>query len=312
MALTRPLLERFPVLTADFFPLLDLPTPVQRSTLAPDLWIKRDDATGAPIGGSKARVMEFCLRRFAAAGRTVVALGPEGSNWLANLAWASRAHGLDVELWTFPQILNDHARRNRDALSGTPRMHATGPAEYLTRSIVRGARLLSNRTLLAPMGGSAPFTAAAHVNAILELAGQIDAAALPMPRRIYVALGSAGTAAGLLAGLALARLPIELVAVPITTRLLANRRRVLRLARRTLDTLGARVTVEPGRLRLIREFCGRYGEPTPAGRAARARFRDADGIELDDSYTAKAAAAMLTELDRPGPALFWNTFAPRA
>ena len=304
----RPLIDLHPRFASRLRPLLQLPTPVHRLRSI-DAWIKRDDIMGAPIGGSKARTLEFCLDRFTD-GRTVLAFGPFGSNWLANLAWAGRTFGFPVEIWTFPQVLNDHAARNRLAIRGVSR-HSAGYAEFAAAALVRAGRVFSARTRVAPIAGTEPSTVLAHVNAALELGRQIDAGELPAPRRIVVALGSGGTAAGLLAGTQLLGLSTEIVAVRITSLLMANRPRVLSLARRTLAMLAPDAALESGRLRLVHDYCGTYGEPIPAGRAARARFRSEEGIDLDDSYTAKAAAALLALPKAEGPVLFWNTFAKR-
>lgn len=301
----RPILERRPDLP--FRPLLKLPTPVHRLRSI-DAWIKRDDIMGAPIGGSKARTLEFCLDRFAD-GRTVLAFGPCGSNWLANLEWAGRTYGFPVEIWTFPQILNDHAARNRRAIRRVSR-HSAGYAEFAGAALVRAGRVFSARTRVAPIAGTEPATVVAHVNAALELGAQIAAGELPAPRTIVVALGSGGTAAGLLVGTQLLGLDTEIRAIRITSLVMANRPRVLSLARRTLAMLEPAAVLEAGRLRVVHDYCGTYGEPIPAGRAARARFRAEEGIDLDDSYTAKTAAALF-DAPGPGPKLFWNTFAPR-
>lgn len=317
-AVTRPLLERFPRLAARFHPLLQLPTPVHRldaisAQVGGEVWIKRDDRMGAPIGGSKARALEFCLRQFIGAGKTILAYGPYGSNWLANLAWASRAHGFPVEIWTFPQHLNDHARRNMNLLRGLGRdlRHAQGPAEFVTHAIVRAGRLLSSRTHTAPIAGTTPHTIVAHVNAMMELKRQIESGELPMPGRIFVALGSGGTTAGMLAGATLLEMPVQIVAVRVTVLLMSNRTRILSLARRTLALLDPDVRLDASRLKLVGHFCGIYGQPTPEGREARRRFAVTEGIDLDDSYTAKAAAALLATPPSDRPTLFWNTFAPR-
>ena len=297
----RPLLERYPALAARFMPLLKLPTPVVR---VGDVWVKHDGLMGAPIGGSKARTMEFCLRDFIECRRTVVAFGPFGSNWLTNLAWASRTYGFPVAIWTFPQDLNDHASRNRELLRPVAR-HTADLLDLFARGVVRGGRFFSPRTRISPMAGSAPRSIMGHVNAMMELKRQINAGELPMPVRIVVALGSGGTSAGLLAGSALLGLDIEIVSVRVTSHFLANRWRVVSMARKALNLLGSDAPL--GRLSIIHKFAGTYGRPMPEATRARARFAEA-GVELDDSYTAKAALA----LSGRGPTLFWNTFAPRS
>jgi D-cysteine desulfhydrase len=301
MGVIRPLLARFPSCAPHFRPLLELPSPVERLPWGP--WIKRDDA----VGGSKARMLEFCLERYAASGRTVLAVGPDGSNWLATLAAASRARGFPLELWTFPQILNDRARANRRALRelGPARRAAAGAPEFLARAAIRAPLLLSRRVLVTPFAGTEPSTILAYVNAVLELKEQIDVGLLPPPRRIVVALGSGGIAAGLLAGTELAGLPARISAVRVAGPFLGRRGRILALAHASLRLLGSSARLDGARLEIIGRYEGRYGEAVPGGRRARARFAAEAGIELDDGYTAKAAAALQ---DDPGPTLFWHTF----
>ncbi len=58
-----------------------------------------------------------------------------------------------------------------------------------------------------------PLGCVGYVEAAIELAEQVGAGELPEPSHIVVALGSGGTAAGLLAGLKLAGLRSRLVCV---------------------------------------------------------------------------------------------------
>lgn len=283
---------------------MSLPSPVQPLPLGPDLWIKRDDT----IGGSKARMLGRWIPRLAGAGRTVVAAGPCGSNWLTLLVDASRRHGFPLELWTFPQAMNDRARRNREVLRSLGRAHheCRSPEDFALRAAAAAPRLLSRRVLVTPVAGTEPATIAAYVEAIVELAGQVKAGLLPMPQRIFVALGSGGIAAGLLAGITRLGLPTRIHAVRVTNVLLANRWRVLGLAAAALRLLGRPETPDPAQLIIETRFCGRYGAPIPAGRYARRRFAAEAGIELDDGYTAKTAAAMLAS-PAPGPTLLWHS-----
>src|SRR6185295_10552511 len=71
-----------------------------------------------------------------------------------------------------------------------------------------------------------------------ELGAQIRAGELPSPDRVYVALGSGGTVAGLSVGLALAGVQTEIVAVAVVERLYSLRARVTALQRQVLGALG--------------------------------------------------------------------------
>jgi D-cysteine desulfhydrase len=157
------------------------------------------------------------------------------------------------------------------------------------------------------------------VNAGLELGAQVHAGLLPEPARIYLALGSRGSAAGLAAGLALAGLQTRVVSVLVTHRLPASKRGIERLARRSLGELaraGARVAADslPLALEVESGFRGPgYGHATPEGAEAVRLARDCEGIELERTYTGKALAALLArERGRAEPVLFWNTYAGAA
>jgi 1-aminocyclopropane-1-carboxylate deaminase/D-cysteine desulfhydrase-like pyridoxal-dependent ACC family enzyme len=53
-----------------------------------------------------------------------------------------------------------------------------------------------------------------------------------------------------------------------------------------------------------------YGRPTVASAEAKAVFAGL-GIELDDTYTAKAAAQVLNvAAELPKPVLYWHTLSP--
>jgi D-cysteine desulfhydrase len=149
------------------------------------------------------------------------------------------------------------------------------------------------------------------VNGALEFIRQVEQDGHPRPDAIVVPLGSGGTAAGLLLGCWLAGWRVESCAVRVTDPWFANRRRVLRLARRTARLLrrhGLNVVPGPAGLRVVADQLGRgYGHATGAADSARAAFADA-GIILDGTYTAKAAAA-LRSLAASFPHLcFWHTF----
>jgi protocatechuate 4,5-dioxygenase, beta chain len=127
-----------------------------------------------------------------------------------------------------------------------------------------------------------------------------------------------GTAAGLALGMELAGLPARIVGVRVVSRLVANKGRVVRLARRAARLIerlarGARVPeLSCDRLEVAEGyFGGAYGRETADGVAAAERFRDRHGpASLEPSYTAKAFAATLAACDG-APTLFWLSFDSR-
>jgi D-cysteine desulfhydrase len=156
------------------------------------------------------------------------------------------------------------------------------------------------------------------VEAALELAAQVEQGDLPEPTHVVVALGSGGTAAGLLLGLRLAGLRSRVVGVVVNDTLRLDPPVLARLARRSLSLLrrrGARIPGPgpgPDDLTVTREFLGAgYGHATPESREVLA---SAD-LELDPVYTAKAMAGLVGMARNgrlgDGPVLFLNTHGPR-
>jgi D-cysteine desulfhydrase len=306
------------------------PTPVRELTRlgnergeAP-LWIKDDGAYSA-FGGNKARKLEWLLGDAQRRGRrTILTGGALGTNHGLATALFARRLGMRTVLVLVPQPDSEHVRRQLE------RIRATGAELHFSPSVRRayaltGWLILSHASppaslpyLLRP-GGSVPLGCVGYVEAALELAEQVAAGEIPEPSHIVVAVGSGGTAAGLLAGLKLTRLRSQLVCVLVNDLVRVDTRTVARLARRTLRLLSrhgvdtGKASVSPREVAIRRGWLGPgYGHSTPVSDRAIALFDTREGIQLEPVYTAKAAAALLDLNARaafgPGPVLYWHTY----
>jgi D-cysteine desulfhydrase len=172
---------------------------------------------------------------------------------------------------------------------------------------------------LLPAGGSSPLGAVGFVNAALELADQVAAGELPEPAHVFVALGSGGTAAGLLLGLRLAGLRSRLMAVQVSDLTPLNPKTVAGLANgaaRLLRQRGAPLPpgdIEPEEVTVLSDWLGAgYGYPTPAATRAEELLREMEGLELEGVYTAKTMSALVGLVEagqlREGPVLYWHTY----
>lgn len=316
-----PLVARFPALAEVPRASLGLfPSPVAAVALEEargTLWIKRDDLDAPIVGGNKVRALEWLLGDVGP-GDTVLTLGGEGSTHVLATAHHAARLGARTVAIRWPHEMHETAHRTAAlARGGCVAVHrAWTPVDAHLRAWWLRSR--HPRWRWIPIGGSTPLGALGHVNAALELAAQVAESALPAPRRIVVALGSGGTSAGLLVGLALAGLDAELVAVRVAPRIATHRTGVLRLARRTVRLL-ERLTHErvptprADRLRVVHErYGGAYGRPLAAGTLAARFFASAPAITLEATYTAKAAAeALALARDAEGVTVFWNTFDGR-
>jgi D-cysteine desulfhydrase len=258
----------------------------------------------------------------------VFTVGGLATNHGLATALYARDHGIRTVLALVDQPLDDHVRRQ------FARIERSGARVYRTRGTIRTIASLpllyaANtdwRRLRPPyfltVGGSSALGVLGYVEAALELAAQIGRGELPAPAHVVVALGSGGTAAGLVLGFALAALETRVVAIQVNDRTPLDARRLARLAERTrrlLERRGAKlppVTISPADLQVETRWLGAgYGHRTAEADRALELAR-AEGLELEPVYTGKAMAALLELRERgelgDGPVLYWHTHNARA
>ena len=307
-----PLVRRFPALQSlKRVPLVRSQTPVV--PLDHDLWIKRDDLSADPIGGNKARALEFLLGDVTK-DDTIVTIGSAGSTHALSVATYGRKLGARVLVGRWRQEMNSTAERvsariERLAERAPVYRNPVGAYAWAWVHRARGAKWIA-------AGGSTPLGVLGHVNAGLELVEQIDSGAFPEPRYVVVPLGTGGTAAGLALAFAIAERNISVVGARVVPRIVARRGRVEGLARAAARIIERIANVHVPkipreRLAIAHDvYGGAYGRETDAGRAASAKLRTLARVELDATYSAKAFAAAI-EIAARGPTLFWLTFDPR-
>jgi D-cysteine desulfhydrase len=300
-------------------PLGSGPTPVRRldGLAGTEVWLKDDGAYGdGAWGGNKVRKLEWILGEAGRRGAsTILTFGALGTNHGLATALYGREHGLRVVLALVDQPVDGHVAAQLE------RLETSGAVIHRTRTKARTVAALPwllaryRRPYLLPAGGSSPVGALGYVEAALEIAGQVEAGAIPPPACVVVAMGSGGTAAGLMAGLALGGLQARVLGVVVNDSLPLDERTITRLATRTTRLLrrrGARAPFPLAPLEVTRSQLGSgYGHPTEQSRAAAALARERCGLALDPVYTAKAMAAVLELGERDGPVLFLNTHGPR-
>jgi 1-aminocyclopropane-1-carboxylate deaminase/D-cysteine desulfhydrase-like pyridoxal-dependent ACC family enzyme len=288
------------------------------------LWCKRDDRTSAIYGGNKVRKLEHLLEEAKAQGaERIVTIGAVGSHHVLATALYGGSEGFVVDGVLTPQPWTPHVEEVARVQAGLGLKPFPVPSFGAVAFAVARRLVARGKTFLVPPGGSSITGSLGYAEAVEELAAQIDRKELPRPTTIVVALGSGGTAAGILAGLAKTGLigpgapPLELVAVQVVDPPLASatatfalavgvaRRLSMRLDRALLRSMNRALRVE-------RAFLGAgYGHAIPEGAAAIAAARE-DGVVLDATYTAKAFAGALALARRAEPGasiLYWHTLA---
>lgn len=321
------LARRFPDADLPSVRLGSAPTPVRRLEhlgLGVEAWLKDEGAFGdGGWGGNKVRKLEWIIAEARRRRReTLFTVGGIGTHWGLAAALYGRDHGLRTVLGLVHQPVDDHVReqtRRIDASGAavhrypsTWRLRAAAP--YLLARYSRRGRL----PYYLPPGGSSPVGALGYVETALEIAAQVEAGELPEPGTVVTAVGSGGTAAGLTLGLRMAGLRTRVVGIVVNDSFRLDATTVAALADETAGLLRSRGAdvrhrVVPDDLDTSAAWLGAtYGASTPEAESALLLARDAEDLELEPVYTAKALAAV-RELDGrlEGPVLLLQTHGPR-
>jgi 1-aminocyclopropane-1-carboxylate deaminase/D-cysteine desulfhydrase-like pyridoxal-dependent ACC family enzyme len=296
----------------DRLQLVTRPTPVQEvaalSTRSTSLWVKRDDLTNPMYGGNKPRKLEWLLADAKRRGADrIVTVGAVGSHHVLATGVFARSAGMSVEAVVVPQPGTDHVVDNLrvDLAFGVTLI----PASSYLLAAVFVARRLGEKTYCIPAGGSNGVGTRGYVEGARELAGQVREGRMPEPDLIVVALGSGGTAAGLLAGLAVEGMRSRVLAVTVAEPAWLVERMTRRLAVRCAPEVARSELL--ARLEIDRRYLGAgYGHRTEAGSAATIAAASV-GLTLDPTYTAKTFAAVLDRMTegRAKTILYWHTLS---
>jgi 1-aminocyclopropane-1-carboxylate deaminase/D-cysteine desulfhydrase-like pyridoxal-dependent ACC family enzyme len=305
------------------------PLPRLSDQLGVPVLAKRDDLTGAGLGGNKLRNLEFLIADALAGGcdSLVTGAGPQ-SNWTMLAALAARRHGLDPHVVIYGDGAADEGNMRLHRWIGTD-IRFTGQPERSSvdasiDAVAAELRAAGRRPYPVPRGGATPLGALGYVRAHAELTAQLAALGV-VPEALWLATGSCGTQAGLVAGAELARAAgpggdFAIRGVTVSRPAAECRDRIAAIGAGAA-ALAARLSVGAGSAgRLAGERgaaasgpCGHdagrpavgepevidgwigpgYGIPSAAGQQAARLVAVAEGIFLDPVFGAKAMAALL-------------------
>jgi D-cysteine desulfhydrase family pyridoxal phosphate-dependent enzyme len=309
-------------------PLAEYPTPLEYLPRLSDelgrmVYVKRDDVIGPAMGGNKVRKLEYLLADAQARGRRkVVTFGGLQSNHARMTAAAARRCGLEPHLFFFerrPQRLTGNLLLNE--LLGA-RMHfvpfgggSTGglTLETTIRLVHWVARLRVGGHYFIPVGGHSWRGCLGYVRAAVEIHEQAEALGIE-EAWLVLAVGSGGTLAGLLAGLALRGSPLRPLGIDVGKLWKGMPSSIARMAGELCTRLGHARKFAPDEVPCVEAtYVGQgYAVPTAGCRAAIRRLARLEGVLLDPVYTGKAFAGLLDlidkgQLSRDKPIIFLHT-----
>jgi D-cysteine desulfhydrase len=283
--------------------LLDLP-----AERLPELWVKRDDLTGAALSGNKVRKLEFLLAEAKAQGAdTVITCGGAQSNHCRATALAAAHLGLSSILYlrtadpSRPPPVDGNILLDR--MCGAQVRFIT-PAQYQQRAAllsktVAELQRAGRRGYAIPEGGSSALGCLGYAAAVAELAAQVPDAQAELT--IVHATGSGGTGAGLLLGVALLGLPWRVIGVNVCD----DRDYFVGVMGAILEEAAARLSIAAAgalsagrdRFEVLDGYVGRgYAQSRPEELRLVGEVCRRSGLVLDPVYTGKAMFGMLDRL----------------
>ncbi len=290
------------------------PTPLEpmkglaRRLSADRLFIKRDDCTGLATGGSKTRKLEFLVGDALRQGAdTLLTHGAVQSNHVRQTAAAAAFLGLACEAILEERVQGAlpeyHESGNvlLDQLFGIQlhRVPGSTAMDAALEALALKLRAQGRKPYVIPGGGSNALGSLGYVDCVLELQRQCETMGLRKPHLVH-ATGSAGTQAGLVAGIHALGLDWPVTGIGVRAPREQQEARVHELASRVLDLLEVHQPLPRERVVADDRFIGGgYGIATDSMVEAVTMLARTEGILADPVYTGKGLAGLL-EMVRSG------------
>jgi len=216
-----------PAPTRPRIPLVLEPTPLHAAArlseeLGVPVLLKRDDLAGTGLGGNKLRGLEYLIADALGQGCDclVTGAGPQ-SNWTMLAALACVRNRIEPHVVCYGSSAADEGNMRLHRWLGVD-VRFTGDPDRSSvdagiEAVTAELRAAGRRPYPVPRGGATPLGALGYVRASVELAAQL-AALGERPSGLWLATGSCGTQAGLVAGAALTGAPYEVVGVTVSGR----------------------------------------------------------------------------------------------
>ena len=286
------------------------PTPLEpmenltRRLGGPQLWIKRDDCTGLSTGGNKTRKLEYLMAdaRLQDAD-IVITQGATQSNHARQTAAACAKLGVACHI-----LLEDRTGYGDDAYTQSgnvlldklhgatvERRPSSADMQAEMERVADRMRAEGRRPYVIPGGGSNPVGALGYVAAALELVNQATEMGLRIDHVVH-ATGSAGTQAGLVAGLVALNSGIPVLGIGVRAPRKRQEANVLALAQRTAAHLGLpEGTVRAEHVHANCDYVGQgYGIPTQGMVDAVRLLAETEGLLLDPVYSGKGMDGLIS------------------
>lgn len=277
------------------------PLPRLGAELGIELWVKRDDLLGLAGGGNKTRKLEFLVADALARGcDTLITVGaPQSNHCRLTLAAAAR-EGLKCRLVIEERVPGTYARQAVGNnllfdLLGAERVRMVPAGTDLAAELQAEADAVAaegGKAAILVGGGSSPLGALGYAACAAEISAQLFDMGLTFDE-LVVASGSAGTHAGLVAGVAALSWNLPVTGVSVRRPSAEQEGNVHKLA---VETAALMQTPAPARDAVVvddRWVGAGYSIPTREMVEAVRLAASLEGLLLDPVYTGKAFAGLI-------------------
>ena len=294
-------------------PIANLPTPLERlerlsAQLGVELWVKRDDLTGAELSGNKVRKLEFLFAdaRAQGADHVITCGGAQSNHCRATALAAARLGFRSTLLLRVPDPSQPppiEANILLDKLCGAE-IRWVSREDYARRAelfpiVAEELRKAGRKPYVIPEGGSNPIGAWGYIRAMEELRSQLP----PGPVTIVYAAGSGGTGAGIILGIRLAGMrDARAVGVNVCDDRDYFVREIGQIIEGAIKKWHLEVAVPRKDIEILDGYVGRgYAISRPEELSLIRDVARTEGLVLDPVYTGKAFFGMREHVKSLGP-----------
>lgn len=274
------------------FDIANLPTPIQRVKFnQTGFYIKRDDMTGVELTGNKIRKLEYLLYRAKKINADYMfTCGGDQSNHCRATALAALSVGIKSKLflWGSDKKLPDSNLFIDKFVNAEIEYLNWNEYQHVNEIMEVQKRFLSKKGIIVdviPTGGSNKLGIWGYINFVNELSAQMD---LSKIKGIILPVGSGGTAAGILLGLAMRGSNIKVYGVNVFPDAKLFREIIFGIINECKDEYKIKVEVDESRLEMLDGYSAEGYKNIDQNKVNLIKqFAEQTGIILDPAYTGK-------------------------
>ena len=270
-----------------------------------NVYIKRDDLLPGCAGGNKTRKLDFCIADALAKGAdTIITCGAVQSNHARlTLAWAVH-EGLECHLVLEERVKGSY---KEDASGNNFLYHLLGVAGVTVvpggspmldemEKVAEGLRAKGKKPYIIPGGASNPLGALGYVACAQEIMEQLFHMGLNI-HTMVVPSGSAGTHAGIVAGMAGTNAGVPVLGMNVSRTKEVQEELVRKLVGETAALAGVAHAIPADAVTCFGDYVGPgYSLPTDSMVEAVKLLARTEAILLDPVYSGKAMAGFIDQV----------------